>query len=77
MAPADGRIILFIIIALAVFALGRRFQHMIIMRQVWKQSAKQVMARKESANNAAKSMIGITLVAVFVIWLVLNLNRVM
>ncbi|MEQ4717819.1 hypothetical protein [Nonomuraea sp. B19D2] len=77
MEPADGRIILFIIIALAVFALGRRFQNMIVMRQVWKQSAKQVVARKEVAQNAAKSMIGITLVALFVVWLVLNLNRVM
>ncbi|MEW1846665.1 hypothetical protein AB0392_52690 [Nonomuraea angiospora] len=77
MEPADGRVILFIIIALAVFALGRRFQTMIIMRQVWKQSAKQVTARKTVANNAAKSMIGITLLAVFVVWLVLNLNRVM
>ncbi|MFI6739992.1 hypothetical protein ACIBI9_44315 [Nonomuraea sp. NPDC050451] len=77
MEPADGRVILFIIIALAVFALGRRFQTMIIMRQVWKQSAKQVTARKEVANNAAKSMIGITLLAIFVVWLVLNLNRVM
>ncbi|MFI7640539.1 hypothetical protein [Nonomuraea sp. NPDC049400] len=77
MEPADGRIVLFIIIALAVFALGRRFQNMIIMRQVWKQSAKQVVARKEVAQSAAKSMIGITLVALFVVWLVLNLNRVM
>ncbi|MEV6033666.1 hypothetical protein AB0L65_21100 [Nonomuraea sp. NPDC052116] len=77
MEPADGRVILFIIIALAVFALGRRFQTMIIMRQVWKQSAKQVTARKAVANNAAKAMIGITLLAIFVVWLVLNLNRVM
>ncbi|MFI7129535.1 hypothetical protein ACIBQ1_27820 [Nonomuraea sp. NPDC050153] len=77
MEPADGRVVLFIIIALAVFALGRRFQTMIIMRQVWKQSAKQVMARKEVANNAAKAMIGITALAIFVVWLVLNLNRVM
>ncbi|MFG1706466.1 hypothetical protein ACFLIM_25050 [Nonomuraea sp. M3C6] len=77
MAPADGRVILFIIIALAVFALGRRFQTMIIMRQVWKQSARQVTTRKEVAHNAARSMIGITLVAIFVIWIVLNLNRVM
>ncbi|MEU6783484.1 hypothetical protein ABZ912_30180 [Nonomuraea angiospora] len=77
MEPADGRVILFIIIALAVFALGRRFQTMIIMRQVWKQSAKQVTARKAVANSAAKAMIGITLLAIFVVWLVLNLNRVM
>jgi hypothetical protein len=75
--PADGRVILFIIIGLAVFALGRRFQTMVIMRQVWKQSAKQVTARKVVAHNAARSMIGITVVAVFVVWLVLNLNRVM
>ncbi|MGV9380041.1 hypothetical protein ACWDRB_29770 [Nonomuraea sp. NPDC003707] len=77
MEPADGRVILFIIIALAVFALGRRFQTMIIMRQVWKQSAKQVTARKAVANSAAKAMIGISLLALFVVWLVLNLNRVM
>ncbi|MET7337288.1 hypothetical protein [Nonomuraea sp. NPDC005650] len=77
MEPADGRVILFIIIALAVFALGRRFQTMIIMRQVWKQSAKQVTARKVVANNAARSMLGITVLAIFVVWLVLNLNRVM
>ncbi|NBE94374.1 hypothetical protein FE391_11245 [Nonomuraea sp. KC401] len=77
MEPADGRVILFILIAFAVFALGRRFQTMVIMRQVWKQSARQVSARKAVANNAAKSMIGITLLAIFVIWLVLNLNRVM
>ncbi|MER6000880.1 hypothetical protein ACIHFD_05055 [Nonomuraea sp. NPDC051941] len=77
MEPADGRVILFIIIALAVFALGRRFQTMIIMRQVWKQSAKQVTARKAVANSAAKAMIGISLLAIFVVWLVLNLNRVM
>ncbi|MFC4122735.1 hypothetical protein [Nonomuraea zeae] len=77
MEPADGRVILFIIIALAVFALGRRFQTMLIMRQVWKQSARQVSARKEVAHGAAKSMVGITLLAIFVVWLVLNLNRVM
>jgi uncharacterized membrane protein YbaN (DUF454 family) len=75
--PADGRVILFILIGLAVFALGRRFQAMIIMRQVYKQSARQVMARRTTAHNAAKSMIGITLVVIFVIWLVLNLNRIM
>ncbi|GAA1672419.1 hypothetical protein GCM10009733_081980 [Nonomuraea maheshkhaliensis] len=77
MEPADGRVILFILIGIAVFALGRRFQNMIIMRQVWKQSAKQVTARKVVAHNAAKSMIGITVVALFVIWLTLNLNRIM
>ncbi|MGW0805589.1 hypothetical protein [Nonomuraea sp. NPDC002799] len=77
MEPADGRVILFILIAVAVFALGRRFQAMIIMRQVWKQSAKQVTARKVVAHNAAKSMIGITVVAVFVIWVAVNLNRIM
>ncbi|GAA4912537.1 hypothetical protein GCM10023334_012050 [Nonomuraea thailandensis] len=68
---------MFILIGLAVFALGRRFQAMIIMRQVYKQSARQVMARRTTAHNAAKSMIGITLVVIFVIWLVLNLNRIM
>lgn len=73
--PADGRVILFILIGFAVFALGRRFQTMILMRQVWKQSARQVTARKAVAHNAAKSMIGITLIALFVVWLVLNLNR--
>lgn len=77
MEPADGRVILFVLIALAVFTLGRRFQAMIIMRQVWKQSAKQVVARRTTAHNAAKSVIGIALVALFVAWLVLNLNRVM
>ncbi|MGP3960028.1 hypothetical protein ACTWPT_28875 [Nonomuraea sp. 3N208] len=77
MESADGRVFLFILLALAVFALGRRFQTMIIMRQVWKQSAKQVTARKEVANSAAKAMIGITLISIFVIWLVLNLNSVM
>lgn len=77
MEPADGRVILFILIALAVFALGRRYQAMITMRQVWKQSARQVTARKTVANNAAKAMIGVTLVSIFVIWLVINLNRIM
>ncbi|WP_344897243.1 GntR family transcriptional regulator [Nonomuraea antimicrobica] len=75
--PADGRVILFILIGIAVFFLGRRFQAMIIMRQVWKQSARQVTARKEVAHSAAKALISITLIAVFVIWLVLNLNRMM
>ncbi|MEO3873984.1 hypothetical protein ABGB18_34675 [Nonomuraea sp. B12E4] len=60
-----------------MFALGRRYQNMIVMRQVWKQSARQVTARKEVAHNAARSMIGITVLALFVIWLVVNLNRVM
>ncbi|MFC7582533.1 hypothetical protein ACFQYP_01010 [Nonomuraea antimicrobica] len=77
MEPADGRVILFILIGIAVFFLGRRFQAMIIMRQVWKQSARQVTARKEVAHSAAKALISITLIAVFVIWLVLNLNRMM
>ncbi|MDP4502677.1 hypothetical protein OHA25_22645 [Nonomuraea sp. NBC_00507] len=77
MESADGRVFLFILLAVAVFALGRRFQTMIIMRQVWKQSAKQVTARKEVANSAAKAMIGITLISIFVIWLVINLNSVM
>ncbi|MEV0828013.1 hypothetical protein [Nonomuraea rubra] len=77
MESADGRVILFILIGLAVFALGRRFQAMIIMRQVYKQSARQVLARRTTAHNATKSMIGVTLVVIFVIWLVLNLNRIM
>ncbi|GAA2842727.1 hypothetical protein [Nonomuraea rubra] len=77
MESADGRVILFILIGLAVFALGRRFQAMIIMRQVYKQSARQVTARRTTAHNATKSMIGVTLVVIFVIWLVLNLNRIM
>ncbi|WP_262379364.1 hypothetical protein [Nonomuraea sp. PA05] len=44
---------------------------------MYKQSARQVMARRATAHNAAKSMIGITLVVIFVVWLVLNLNRIM
>jgi hypothetical protein len=75
--PSDGRVILFILLAVAVFTLGRRFQTMILMRQVWKQSARQVTARKVTAHHAARGMIGITLFAAFVIWLVVNLNRVM
>ncbi|GAA2213343.1 hypothetical protein GCM10009850_088050 [Nonomuraea monospora] len=47
------------------------------MRQVYKQSARQVMARRATAHNATKSMVGVTLVAIFVAWLVLNLNRIM
>ncbi|MEW9551229.1 hypothetical protein [Nonomuraea sp. NPDC050783] len=62
---------------MALFALGRRYQNMLTMRQVWKQSAKQVTARKVTAHQAARAMIGITVLAAFVIWLVFNLNRVM
>lgn len=77
MEPADGRVILFVFIGLALFALGRRFQNMIMLRQVWKQTQKQVSLRRETAHNAAKGLISITAVAVFVIWLAVNLNRIM
>ncbi|GAA1716146.1 hypothetical protein AB0K40_23530 [Nonomuraea bangladeshensis] len=77
MGTPDGRVILFILLGVALFALGRRYQNMITMRQVWKQSARQVTARKVSAHQAAKAMIGITVISAFIVWLVFNLNRVM
>ncbi|GAB2933930.1 hypothetical protein ACFMQL_06010 [Nonomuraea fastidiosa] len=77
MEPQDGRIILFILVAIALFSLGRRFQTMLMSRQALKQTTKQLTARKAVAQNATKSMIGVTLLVVFVIWLVVNLNRTM
>jgi hypothetical protein len=74
--PADGRVILFLIIGLALFALGRRFQNMIMLRQVWKQTQRQVSVRRETAHNAAKALIWGSLIVMFVIWLAINLNRV-
>jgi hypothetical protein len=75
--PADGRVILFVLIGVALFALGRRFQSMIIFRQVWKQTQRQVSVRRTTAHKAAKGVIGITVVAIFVVWLAINLNRIM
>ncbi|NRQ36882.1 hypothetical protein HII36_34340 [Nonomuraea sp. NN258] len=77
MEPADGRVILFIIIGIALFAAGRRFQTMLLTRRVWRDTARTVTVRKEVAKSAFKAMIGMALIAVFVIWVALNLNRVM
>ncbi|GGS76891.1 hypothetical protein ACFFV7_07845 [Nonomuraea spiralis] len=77
MEPADGRVILFVLIGLALFALGRRFQNMIMLRQVWKQTQRQVTVRRETAHHAVKGLVGVTAVAAFVIWLAINLNRIM
>ncbi|MER7502728.1 hypothetical protein [Nonomuraea pusilla] len=77
MESADGRVILFILIGIALFALGRRFQEMVTSRQNWKHTAKQVTARRDTAFQAVRSLIGFGLIAVFVVWLVLALNRQM
>jgi hypothetical protein len=75
--PADGRVILFFIIAIAVFIAGRRYQALVSSRQQWKAAMKVVATRRATASGAAKSMLAVAAITLFVFWLVTNLNRLM
>ncbi|MEU4576883.1 hypothetical protein ACBI99_35545 [Nonomuraea sp. ATR24] len=77
MNSSDGRVILFLIIAVTVFVAGRRYQSLISSRQVWRDTMKAASARKLVASNAARSMLWVGVVTLFVFWLVANLNRIM
>jgi len=73
----DGRVILFFIIAVAVFVAGRRYQTLITTRRAWRDTRHLLTARKQVAANASRSMVWVAIVTVLVFWLVANLNRLM
>ena len=77
MESADGRVILFVIIAITVFIAGRRYQTLISSRRMWRDTLKAASARRLVAANAAKSMIWIGVLTLIVFWLVANLNRLL
>ncbi|MFG1945448.1 hypothetical protein [Nonomuraea sp. NPDC048826] len=77
MEPADGRVILFLIIAIALFIAGRRYQTLVATRQAWRDAMRLVTTRKQVAASATKSMLWIAVITGFVLWLVTNLNRMM
>lgn len=77
MEAADGRVILFLVIAIALFIAGRRYQTLVATRQAWRDAMRLVIARRQVAASATRSMLWMAVVTGFVLWLVANLNRLM
>ncbi|MFD1536768.1 hypothetical protein [Nonomuraea guangzhouensis] len=75
MDTSDSRVVvLFIIVALAVFVAGRRFQSMVSARQAWRHSMRAVPIRRQSRGSSFKVMLGLGVVVVIAFWFVTNLQ---
>ncbi|MEV0149050.1 MULTISPECIES: hypothetical protein [unclassified Nonomuraea] len=76
MDTSDGRVVLLLIImALALFVAGRRFQSMVSARQAWRHSMRAVPIKKQSGGGTLKAMIGIALTIAVVFWFLANASR--
>jgi hypothetical protein len=75
MDTSDGRIVvLFIIIAFALFVAGRRFQSLVSARQAWRHSMRAVPIKRQSTGSAMKVMLGVGVIVVVAFWFVTNLR---
>lgn len=75
MDTSDSRVVvLFIIVALALFVAGRRFQSMVSARQAWRHSMRAVPIRRQSTGSSVKVMLGLGVVVVIAFWFVTNLQ---
>ncbi|MEU7739844.1 hypothetical protein [Nonomuraea sp. NPDC049158] len=75
MDASDSRVVvLFIIVALALFVAGRRFQSMVSARQAWRHSMRAVPIRRQSTGSAVRVMFGVGVVVVIAFWFVTNLQ---
>ncbi|MDR8413654.1 hypothetical protein [Nonomuraea sp. 3-1Str] len=76
MDTSDGRVvILLIIIALALFVAGRRFQSIVSARQAWRDSMRAVPVKRQSSGGTLKVVIGIALIITVVFWFLTNASR--
>ncbi|WP_219462549.1 hypothetical protein [Nonomuraea rhizosphaerae] len=75
MDTSDSRIVvLFIIIAFALFVAGRRFQSMVSARQAWRHSMRAVPIKRPTQGSSLKVMFGVALIVIVVFWFVTNLQ---
>ncbi|MDP4501135.1 hypothetical protein [Nonomuraea turcica] len=77
MESADGRIMVLIIVGIALFIVGRRFQFMVMMWQAWKDTVAAVPVRKRTAFSAVKNLIKVAIIAAIIFWVAANINRFM
>ncbi|MBT2228354.1 hypothetical protein [Nonomuraea sp. NEAU-A123] len=76
MDTSDSRIVvLFIIVALALFVAGRRFQSMVSARQAWRHSMRAVPIRRQSTGSSVRVMLGLGVIVVIAFWFVTNLQN--
>lgn len=74
MDMSDSRVVvLFIVIAFALFVAGRRFQSMVSARQAWRHSMRAVPIRRQSTGSTVKVMLGLGVVVMVAFWFVTNL----
>jgi hypothetical protein len=71
---SDARILLFIIIGIALFVAGRKFQAMLSAWQYWKKTEASVPGLRKGAYSAVGTMFrfGVIAAAVFVVAAVVN-----
>ncbi|MDA0638570.1 hypothetical protein OUY22_34620 [Nonomuraea sp. MCN248] len=77
MESEDGRVILFVVIAITLFIAGRRYQTLVTTRKAWRDATRSVITRKQVAADATRSMLWVAVITGFILWLVANLNRMM
>ncbi|NUW36052.1 hypothetical protein HTZ77_32235 [Nonomuraea sp. SMC257] len=76
MDTSDGRVVLLLIIlALALFVAGRRFQSMVSARQAWRNSMRAVPVKRQSNGGALKAVIVVALIIAVAFWFLTNANR--
>jgi hypothetical protein len=76
MDTSDSRVVvLFIIVALALFVAGRRFQSMVSARQAWRHSMRAVPIRRQSTGSSVRVMLGLGVIVVIAFWFVTNLQN--
>lgn len=72
--PADGRLILLIIIAFVFIAVGRHFQRTVDAWAAWKDTVAKIPGLRSGAWANVRLMIKIGLFAALVFWIVANIN---
>ncbi|ETK32407.1 hypothetical protein [Microbispora sp. ATCC PTA-5024] len=71
---ANGRVLLFIVVAFVVFRAGRQWQRSADLWRTWREAVKNVPARRTAAWGGARAMVKVGLVAAVILWAVANLN---
>jgi hypothetical protein len=70
----NGRIILFIAIAFALFVAGRHWQQMIDKWRGWQEAKAAVPVSRKAAWGSVRTMIRVGLIAALVFWVATNIN---
>jgi hypothetical protein len=71
---ANGHILLFIVVAFALFVAGRRWQRMADLWKAWRDSVAAVPARRKEAQGGVWAMVRIVLVVAVIFWAVAKLS---